>query len=251
MTSREMILFAWAFCLTIAGGSVTAADSTFSQPPVRIPALEKPGMADEEIYVNFDEVDIRVMLKTIGDITGINFVVDDSVTGNVTVMSPTRISLSRIYGVLESVLDVKGYAAVPDGTGNLVKIVPKEDAIKRNLKVRIGADPADVPQNDTLVTQIIPLSHAEAREVEQIVKPLLNTSLPVATYPRTNSILITDTNSNIRHILEIIRNLDVPGAKEEVTVIGLKYASAEVLSEQPPHRRGAQALFRRFSLAER
>jgi len=232
MTAREMILLAGVFYVAIGGGFVTAAEGPFSQAPVTIPALEEPGMADELIYVNFDQVEIRVMLKTIGDVTGINFVVDDSITGTVTVMSPTRIPLSKIYGVLESVLDVKGYAAVPDGTGDLVKIVPKADAIRRNLEVRIGADPSEIPQNDTLVTQIIPLSHAEVREVEQIVKPLLSTGLHVATYPRTNSILITDTNSNIRHIMEIIRNLDVPGAKEEVTVIGLKYASAEVLSEQ-------------------
>ena len=104
--------------------------------------------------------------------------------------------------------------------------------MRRNLEVRIGADPAEIPQNDTLVTQIIPLSYAEVREVEQIVKPLLSTGLHVAIYPRTNSILVTDTNSNIRRIMEIISNLDVPGSKEEVTVIGLKYASAEVLSEQ-------------------
>ncbi|UCE47505.1 MAG: hypothetical protein JSW47_18145, partial [Phycisphaerales bacterium] len=232
MTARGMILLAGAFCVTVAGGFVTAAERPFPQVPVTIPALEKPGVADELIYVNFDQVDIRVMLKTIGDITGINFVVDDSITGTVTVMSPTRIRLSKIYGVLESVLDVKGYAAVPDGTGDLVKIVPKADAIRRNLEVRIGADPAEIPQNDTLVTQIIPLTYAEVREVEQIVKPLLTTGLHVAIYPRTNSILVTDTNSNIRHIMEIISNLDVPGSKEEVTVIRLKYASAEVLSEQ-------------------
>ncbi len=219
-------------CAFLCGTVIKAGERPLSQTQVALPALDEPGVADERIYVNFDQVDIRVMLKTVGELTGINFVVDDSVTGTVTVMSPTKIRLGEIYDVLETVLDVKGYAAVPAGKGGLVKIVPKADAVKQNLPVRIGADPSEIPQNDSLVTQIIPLNYADVREVEQIIKPLLTTSLHVAVYPRTNRLLVSDTCANIRHILEIIQNLDVPGSKEEVTVIRLNYASAEVLSEQ-------------------
>jgi len=212
---------------TLAGG-----EQPFSETTVNLPVLDKPGMADELIYVNFDQVDIRVMLKAIGDITGINFVVDDSIKGPVTVMSPTKIRLGEIYQVLESILDVKGYAAVPAGAGDLVKIIPREEAVKRNLQVRIGSDPLEIPQNDSIVTQIIPLKYADVKEVSEIVKPLLTTGLHMSTYPRTNSIFVTDTSSNIHHIAKIIHNLDVPGAKEQITTIPLTYASAQVLSDQ-------------------
>jgi general secretion pathway protein D len=212
--------------------TIPIAEQSYSETPVNLPILDKPGKADEFIYVNFDQVDIRVMLKTIGDITGINFVVDDAIRGTVTVMSPTKIRLGEIYEVLESVLDVKGYAAVPAGAGDLVKIVPRAEAVKRNLQVRIGSNPLEIPKNDSLVTQIIPLRYADVTEVSQIVQPLLATGLHMATYPRTNSILVTDTSSNIHHIANIIHNLDVPGSQEQVTLIGLKHASAQVLSEQ-------------------
>jgi general secretion pathway protein D len=212
--------------------TIPIAEQSYSETPVNLPVLDEPGKADELIYVNFDQVDIRVMLKTITDITGINFIVDDSIRGTVTMMSPTKIHLGEIYEVLESILDVQGYAAVPAGSGNLVKIVPRAEAVKRNLQVRIGSNPSEIPKNDSLVTQIIRLKYADATEVSQIVKPLLTTGLHMATYPRTNSILVTDTSSNIHHIAKIIHNLDVPGSQEQVTLIGLSYASAEVLSEQ-------------------
>jgi len=212
--------------------TIPIAEQSYSETPVNLPVLDEPGKADELIYVNFDQVDIRVMLKTITDITGINFIVDDSIRGTVTMMSPTKIHLGEIYEVLESILDVQGYAAVPAGSGNLVKIVPRVEAVKRNLQVRIGSNPSEIPKNDSLVTQIIRLKYADATEVSQIVKPLLTTGLHMATYPRTNSILVTDTSSNIHHIAKIIHNLDVPGSQEQVTLIGLSYASAEVLSEQ-------------------
>jgi len=197
---------------------------------LRIPALEQPGMADELVTLNFDQVEIRTVLKTIGEITGINFVIDENVRGTVTVMSPSRIRLAEIYSFLESILEVQGYAAIP--AGNLVKVVPKAEATKSNLQVRIGSDPASIPENDTIVTQIIPLKYADAEEISQIIRPLLSAEAEMAAYPRTNSIVITDTSSNIHHIATVIERLDVPGAQEKVTVIGLKYASAQVLGEQ-------------------
>jgi len=208
--------------------STTTAEQPSSETAVNLPVLDNPGMADELICVNFDQVDIRMVLKTVGDITGINFVLDDSVSGTVTVMFPTKIRLGEVYKVLESILEVKGFAAVPAGR-NLVKIVPRAEAAKRNLQVRFGSNPSEIPRNDSLVTQIIPLNYANAAEISQIIQPLLATGAQMSTYSKTNSIVITDTSSNIYHIAKIIQKLDVA---EQITVFGLNYASAESLSEQ-------------------
>ncbi|MHC4222167.1 MAG: hypothetical protein ACYST9_07065, partial [Planctomycetota bacterium] len=121
---RGLCCSALLICITFAGASVIATDQP-NADQLRFAGFEN---SDELISVNFEQVDIRIMLKTIGDITGINFVVDDSVKGNVTVMSPTKIRLGDIYKVLESVLEVKGFAAVQ--AGDLVKIVPKAKAVK-------------------------------------------------------------------------------------------------------------------------
>jgi general secretion pathway protein D len=206
----------------------TPAEQVSSVTVVNTPLLDKSGMSDELISVNFDQVDIRIVLKTVGDITGINFVVDDNVSGAVTVMFPTKIRVGDLYTVLESILEVKGFAAVPAGS-NLVKIVPRAEAAKRNVQVRFGGNPSEIPLNDSLITQIIPLNYADVGDVSQIVQPLLATGAQMSTYPKTNSIVITDTSSNIHHIAKIIRTLDV---EEQVTIFSLKYASAQVLSGQ-------------------
>jgi general secretion pathway protein D len=219
--------------LAQSGGPVIFSEQELSQERphlVNMPVLDEPGMADELISVNFEKVDIRSVLKTIGDITGINFMVDDNVRGTVTLMSPTKIRLGDLYEVLESILEVCGYAAVP--SENLVKIVPRADAVKRNLLVRVGSDPAEIPKSDSIITQIMPLSYADATEVSQIIQPILAAGSQMATYPRTNSIVITDTCSNIHHIATIIQKLDVTGSQEQVTVFGLEYASAQILSDQ-------------------
>jgi len=203
-----------------------------SSTAVDLPVLfGNPAMADELISVNFDQVDIQIVLKTISDITGINFVVDDSVKGTITVISPTKIRLGEVYKVLESILEVKGFAAVPaDG---VVKIIPRAEAAQRNLQVNIGSDPLGISMSDSLVTQIIPLSYADAAEVSQIIKPLLAKSSYMATYPRTNSLLITDTSSNIHHVAKIIQQLDVqrPDRAGNFHVMYLKNAQAKEVAE--------------------
>ncbi len=188
--------------------AVASDANTHSKAPVDLPICpNNPAMADEMISVNFDKVDIRVVLKTISDIAGISFVVDESVEGTVTVMSPTTIRLGEVYHVLESILDVKGYAAIP--AEGVVKIVPRTEAARHNLHVRIGGDPSQIPRTDSLVTQIVPLSYADANEVSGIIKPLLAKTSYVVPYPKTNFILITDTSSNIHEVARIIQELDV------------------------------------------
>ena len=185
---------------------------------------------DELVSVNFDNVDIRTVLKTIGELTGINFIPHQSVNGTVTVMSPTSIRLGDIYPFLQSILDVAGYATIE--MDNAVKVVPKADAVKSHTEVRVGADPARIPNTDMIARQIIPLKYADAAEISEIVTPILSPGAQVATYPRTNSLVITDTSANIRHIAQVIQQLDVEGSKEKVLLFPLAHASAQTLSEQ-------------------
>jgi len=199
---------------------------------IKMPLLQRGGTTDpnELVSVNFDNVEIRTMLKTIGEITGINFIPHDSVTGTVTVMSPTPIRLGEIYTFLQSVLDVHGYATIE--MDNAIKVVPKAEAAKSHSQVRVGADPAGIPRTDAIIRQIIPLQYADATEISEIVTPILSPAAQIATYPRTNSLMITDTSANINHIAEVIRQLDVEGSKEKVLLFPLAHASAQVMSEQ-------------------
>ena len=198
----------------------------------RAPLLQPDvtGDPNELICVNFDNVEIRTVLKTIGEITGINFIPHPSVTGAVTVMSPTPIRLGDIYPFLQSILDVHGFATIE--MDNAVKVVPKVEATKNHSQVRVGADPAEIPKTDGIVRQIIALKYADAQEISEIVTPILSPGAQLATYPRTNSLMITDTSANINHIAQVIGQLDVEGSQEKVLVFPLAHASAQVLSEQ-------------------
>jgi general secretion pathway protein D len=211
------------FALVVSG-------SLTGRPAAAVQEASEPNAAPPRVSLNFDQVDIRAVVKTIGEITGINFVLDDKVTGTVTVMSPTDIPLADAYGVLESILEVHGFAAVP--AGSVVKIVPKPDAARQNLPVRVGSDPNQIPVDDTVLTQILPLRYARASEISIVVQSMVSSDVKIAPYGRTNALVVTDTSAKIHYIARVLSQLDVEQSRDQVKTFVLNYASAQVLAEQ-------------------
>jgi len=76
----------------------------------QLPDEETPRpKSNRTISMDFDQVDIKVFIKFMSELTGKNFVVDDKVRGKVTVLSPTKISVDEAYRVFLSVLEVNGF----------------------------------------------------------------------------------------------------------------------------------------------
>ena len=143
------------------------------------------------VTMDFDGVDIKVFVKFIADITHKNFIMDDKVNGKVTVISPRKMSLDEAYQVFLSVLDVNGFATV--NMGSVIKVVLAADAASKSIGTSM-----DLPRRreDVLITQIIPLKHADANDMKTLFQPLLSKgSSQLMAYPQSNMLIITDTKS--------------------------------------------------------
>jgi len=177
--------------------------------------------------MDFDQVDIKVFIKFISELTGKNFVIDDKVRGKVTVLSPSKISVEEAYKVFESVLEVNGFTTVP--AGKVIKVVPSVEARQKSVELRRA--PLFVPRpNDRIITQILPLLYAEAQEVRKLLAPLVSKQGVVIAYDPTDILIITDFQSNIQRLLSIVEEIDVEFQDATITVIPLEYASSESLS---------------------
>ncbi len=108
--------------------------------------------------------------------------------------------------LLNSVLNKNGYAAIRDG--RTLTILDKNDAKTRDIPVKSGNKPGDIPKNDEIVTQIIPIRFVEARQLVSDLSSFVSPQATVVANEAGNSIVITDTQSNIRHIAEIIKAVD-------------------------------------------
>lgn len=205
-----------------------ATPESISATPSRQEAQDAQAeKGDPYVTIDFENVDIPVLIKFMSELTGKNFVIDKAVRGKVTIMSPTKISVDEAYKVFESVLEVHGYAAVP--AGNVVKIVPAVEARSKNVETLLEEE-AMGPE-DRVVTQLIPLTYANPDELKKLFAPMISKSSVMVSYPPARTLIVTDVLSNIQRILKIAKAVDVEGVGEEISVIPLASASAATLAK--------------------
>jgi general secretion pathway protein D len=181
----------------------------------------------DRITINFDDADLRTVIKFISELTGKNFLVDDRVKGTVTILSPTDITVDEAYLVFLSALEMKGFTVVE--AGKITKIVPSREARHRDILTLKAREMGAVRREDRIITQIIPLNYANANELKGMLTPLVSKESDIVAYPPTNTLIITDYASNIHRLLSIIQDMDAEGAEERITVIPLRHASAQTL----------------------
>ena len=231
----------------IAPGEEPATTSTNAGPMVILPGTSKTAPADNlgsnfmppaqvmgtnenDINMNFRNAPLEMVLNYLSDAAGFIIVMDTRVNGNVSIVGK-HLTKDESVDLLNSVLNKNGYAAIRDGRA--LTIVDKNDAKTREIPVRTGSEPAAIPKNAEIVTQIIPIRFVEARQLVSDLTSFVSPQATVVANEAGNSIVITDTQQNIRHLAEIIRAIDDSAeAETEIHVFQLKHASpADVASE--------------------
>lgn len=180
--------------------------------------------------LNFQNTDIDLVLKFFSDLMGVSFLKSDTVRGNVTVISSVKMPVEDAMDILHSILEVKGFSMVK--SGNLVKVIPKAETVQQDVETKVGFD--TFRDDDQVIMQVIPIRYVSATEMQNYINPLISKGATIITNERINSLIITETASNINRILEIIDILDVMvyGDKMQIEIITLKYADEEELSEK-------------------
>jgi general secretion pathway protein D len=193
-------------------------------------ARAQPATEPEEELVSLDfDGEIAELIELIARKTNRNFIYDDRVRGRVTVVSPTPIPVDQAYAVFESVLQVKGFTTVTT-PGGALKVIPLRDAKTTNVDTRSSSHrPAN---RDHFVTRLIPLQYVEAEPIVNTLKPLISKDAAMAAYQQTNTVILTESASNIRRIIAILEAIDVDTYQDEIAVIQVEYADAAVLAAQ-------------------
>lgn len=195
-----------------------------------------PGFAEEKkeqeappkyISIDFDNVDIRVFIKFISDLSNKNFVIDNRVKGNVSIISPGKITVKEAYKVFESVLEVHGFTTVK--SGEITKIIPAPTARSKNVETKLNK--SSEAAEDKIVTQLIPLKYADVNELKKLFAPLVSKGSVILSYPPTNTMIITDFYSNIKRLMSIIEVIDIQNVGRQISIIPIKHANAGKLAK--------------------
>jgi type IV pilus assembly protein PilQ len=148
------------------------------------------------VSLDFQDADIRSVLKVLAFKSGVNIVAAPDVTGVV------NIELKDVpwQKALDVILSTYGYGF--DRKGNIITVMTVE-----NLK-KYREDTLALQAQEPLVSKTFYLSFAKAEEVLKIIDKLASKRGFINYDERTNAVIVRDLESNLELISAVIKSLD-------------------------------------------
>ncbi|MFN2376041.1 MAG: type II secretion system secretin GspD, partial [Candidatus Binatia bacterium] len=187
---------------------------------------ELPVPADPSaIVMNFENVELTAFIKFISKITGRNIVFGDKIEGTVSVVSPSPVNVEQAFAMFQSVLATQGLTTVDEGA--VMRIVATKDARTSGATLVDGGR-----SGGGFVTRLIPLRYVSAADVARVLAPQVSKDGSIVPYEGTNTIIVSDTSSNLSRIAEMVVAMDIAGHEQMIRVLPLRHAEAVRTSEQ-------------------
>lgn len=223
--------------LTLAGGALVHAQAPAAAAPDAPPAPESAPAATERpardtsagLRFNFRGAPLETVLNYLSEAAGFVIVLETPVRGTIDMWSAQPVSRPEAVQLLNLAINKSGYTATLKGRTLVVS--SKEEARKRAIPIRTGNDPRQIPDNAELVMQIIPLERIDATQAATDLATLLPNSATITANVDSNSLVVTDTQSNVRHIVELLAALDgSAGSVASMRVFQLKNSDPQEMA---------------------
>ena len=170
-----------------------------ARPPQAQPGTQRE-YAGDPVSMDFQSADLRAVLRTFAEISGLNIVIDPQVDGVVDV------ALREVPWdqALDIILRANQLGYVVDGT--VVRIAPlivlaDEEAQRRKLA-------EEQALSGELIVLTRTLSYARAPRMAELITPLLSPRGHVQTDERTNTMIVTDLADRLHAAEELLDTLD-------------------------------------------
>ena len=161
------------------------------------------------VTLDFQGADLRAVLRTFAEISGLNIVIDPSINGSVDV------SLREVPWdqALDIILKANKLGYSVDGT--IVRIVPLTVLAQETEEQRKLTESQALAGELRVLTR--PLSYAKAADLVPIItRSALSTRGDVQIDPRTNTLILRDLADRLTGAADLISTLDKPQPQVEI-----------------------------------
>ena len=152
------------------------------------------------IDMDFKDADVHNVLRLLADTGRVNIVAADNVSGTVTI----RMRNVPWDQALDVVLQAKNLGM--DRQGNIIRVAPLAD-LEREREMAIARRKQEL-QLAPLETRLIPVSYAQASDIQARARELLSARGTIAVDERTNVMIVRDVAGNLDQVEELTRSLD-------------------------------------------
>ena len=116
----------------------------------------------------------------------------------------------KIFAI-ETVLEMNGIHIEPYGdTDKFVRAIPRNKIRTEGIPLILDPDNQDFAESTRMVSFMIYLKNISTEEAQKVLEGLKSKDAQLTVFERTQSILVTDTGMNIKRMLELLKEIDVP-----------------------------------------
>ncbi|WP_446692540.1 type II secretion system secretin GspD [Sphingobium indicum] len=171
--------------------------------------------------LNVRDADIRAFIQDAARVTGRTFIIDNRVSGKVSVVTDRPLSRSEYFEIFLSTLRANGLVAVP-APGGAYRIQPADGAAGQPSAVGRAAN------RNQFVTEVFRLRSIDAASALETLRPLVSKDGSVTANRAGNSVVVADYADNIGRIRQVIARIDRDTAS--TTTVVLKNAGAREIA---------------------
>lgn len=189
-------------------GDASAVESTATSDT--LDSTAQPRYTGEKIKLDFYDTDIKNVFRILRTVSGLNFAVDQDVSGKVTMTLEEPVPWDQ---VLDLVLKMNGLGKKLEGNvvriATLATITAEEQALQAALAARKKAE-EQKKSLEPLFTEYIPINYSDAAtDIQPHISNMLTADRgSVSVDSRTNMLIVTDTQEKIDQIHEMVFRLD-------------------------------------------
>ena len=153
-----------------------------------------------KVSLDFKDADIKNILRLIAEVSDLNIIAGDDVTGKITM----RLVDVPWDQALDVVLQARGLGM--SRVGNVIRVAPME-TLKKEIQGELEAKRAKEKLED-LTTELISVNYATAKEIIPQVKSVLTDRGDVKVDERTNILIVKDIPRNVANAKILVKSLD-------------------------------------------
>ena len=165
-----------------------AEENTKSPPEPK--SKEPEGKEEKEIFLNFEDADLKTFVNYISEIKNINLIPDPKIAGNkisLTIRDP--LTKEGAWNIFLTLLEMSNFSIVK--VGDIHKIIPRNTKLTEPLPVYINTPAEKLPESDLTIRYLTFLDTIPIDRVQQLLQSMLSQTSKIIPHPDSNGFVIT------------------------------------------------------------
>lgn len=168
--------------------------------------VEWNGTGGRRITIDVVDAEIRTVMRSISDVSGMNIVIPEAYQGTVT----ARLRNLGWRDALQAILDSQDLMATMSGA-NTIRIMRRDDFYSEINQMAVSE--AERENLQDLLTEVFIIRYAQSEMIQNAIQSVLSERGQISIDSRTNSLIVSDIPRKLNEIGRLLPILDSPTAQ--------------------------------------